>query len=238
MVVQSGKTLLACCLMVFGLGFSARAQDTVVHVVQDLESWTSARFRYKVSKKLDLRLSQNLRLGHNSSQIDQHFTELTGNYRVIKPLTLAIEGRYGFKSKESETEKFFRMFYSLNASRKIGRWAFGGRLAFQSRNELSGSDIDDDPTRNFRYRAELGYNIKNWKLDPEVSFELFRRTGVEEPEFHKYRFKISTGYSLKKAGKLRFFYAFEEELKDNYPKATSILGVNYTFTAKKKASKD
>lgn len=232
--IKMPLVVLAMVVLQYSFGYG---QDTTVHVVQDLESWSSAKFKYKFSKKFSVGLSESLRLRQNSSVIDQHFTELSAGYRLFKPLTLVAEGRYGFRNRDDAMKRSLRMFYGLDLEKEFGDLELSARLAFQSRNDLSGESVNAEPKRTLRYRLGAGYNIKNWKLDPAVSFEMFRETWVDEPEFDKFRLKIHTDYSLKKAGKLRFFYAYESELKDNFPQKTSIVGVNYSFTAKRKKPK-
>lgn len=227
------KSVLCVTLVTVSLG--AMAQDTTVHVVQDLESWTSARFQYKFNKKLKVRISENLRLEHNSSQLNQLFTEGSIEYKLLKPISLEVESRYGFKKKNSGNERFFRMFYAANYATDFDRFEVKGRLAFQKKNILPTAGFSTvESNTHLRYRVGLGYNIKGWKMDPFLSYELFRETGVDNPIFNKYRLKLSTNYSLKKAGKVAGFVTFERELQEEYPLNATIIGLNYTFSMKPK----
>lgn len=225
-------------LLVLGFCFTSfiklNAQDTTVHVVRDLESWTSARFLYKVNKKLKLKLSENLRLDHNSSQFNNWFTEFGVAYEPIKNLTLEFETRYGVNAKKSGNSNYMRFFYALSYEKEIGRLNLSGRAAYQNRNTLGSSVFDFAIAEyNWRYQLKADYNIKDWKLDPELSFEGFRENTIDEPGFDKYRIKLSTDYNFSKA-KLTPFVAFERELNEEYPLNATIIGLNFTYALKRK----
>ncbi|MGB0428847.1 MAG: DUF2490 domain-containing protein [Bacteroidia bacterium] len=239
MIKSINKALLICACITLTYA-QAVGQDTTVHVVQDLESWTSARLNYKVNKKLDLKFSQNLRMQHNSSEFNNYFTELGIKYEPLKNLSLELETRYGVNAKKSGNFKYLRLFYAAKYKYKIERLELGARIAYQNVNTMSVSAFDFAIAEyNWRYQFKAGYNIKGFKLDPEIAFEGFRKnTTANTPGFDKYRIRISTDYK-KKDFKISPFYAFEHELNEEYPLNASIIGLNFTYNLKpKKNEKD
>ena len=101
----------------------------------------------------------------------------------------------------------------------------------QTQNELGYTKSEGDFNINGqRLKAEIGYNINNWKFDPTISAEIFRESGrYTLPSFNKIRFTLGTEYKVKKIGELGIFYRVERELGVTYPLTAHILGVNFTF---------
>jgi hypothetical protein len=86
-----------------------------------------------------------------------------------------------------------------------------------------------------RFKTSVGYNIKGWKLDPEISAELFNHFEKnEENGFDKYRLSIGTDYDLKKYGKINLYYQFEKELNTSNPSILNVIGLKYKYTIKNK----
>ena len=180
-------------------------------------------------------MSENLRLDHNSSQFNNWFTELGIAYEPIKNLTVEFETRIGVNAKKNSNENYMRFFYALNYEKEFGRLGLSGRAAYQNKNTLGATLFNFVVADyNWRYQLKADYNIKNWKLDPSLSFEGFRENTISTtPGFDKYRIKLATDYSFDKA-KLSPFVAFERELNEEYPLNATIIGLNFKYTLKKK----
>ena len=97
------------------------------------------------------------------------------------------------------------------------------------------STTDGDYFKNYlRLKAGVKYNIKDWKFDPKFSTEIFRDMTKVTGGFDKLRFTLGTSYDLKKFGEFGAYYRLERELGFSYPKTTSIVGLNYVYTFKKR----
>lgn len=236
------KRIILINACIFLLSTLALAQET--RVVQDFESWTTTALKLKVNKKLDLTASANLRLMQNSSVTQQYFAEVGLRYELIDNLKLGIEGRFGQRAWDYDDLRMGnlrRIFFSAQYRIKLNRLSIVPRFAYQNRtlslNEIDFVGLDNDA--HLRTRIELGYNIPNWKLDPELSFELFRhQTANDGPEFSKFRIRLGTDFDIHKKGTLKVFVAYEDELNENYPLQSTIVGVKYSFSAKLKKKKD
>ena len=90
------------------------------------------------------------------------------------------------------------------------------------------------PTTKFRVRLGSKYNIKNWKLDPAVSAELFYHSFTKENasgntmgqestmkvnEWERLRITVGTDYDIKNVGKLDMFWRYERDLNKKNPTA-------------------
>lgn len=205
---------------------------------KDLENWSSVRLRYKLNKKLAFTLEQQLRLDENISEVSEYFTQLSTKYSISKGF--AIGGALRFIREHDNQgniqgyENHFRFHLQATYKHKIDAFSLKYRLRYQNKNELGISASEGDYAKNnIRLKTTLGYNIKNWKLDPEVAFEIFNSFEKEEEnEFTKYRLTFGTEYEFKKLGTLGLYYRIQKELNETIPQATNIIGLKYTYTIK------
>ena len=216
----------------------ASAQNGTYHTVRDLESWTSAKLKYKFSKKLDFGIEEQLRLKDDARTVDQYFTEITADYDITKHIGIGLGGRYIKQNdnvgKIQGYESHFRWNVDAAYKHEIKRFDLKYRIRYQNKDELQISEAQGDTAkRTVRLKVSADYNIKNWKLDPEVAAEVFNRLNNSEG-LYRMRFTVGTTYKFKKAGELGAFYRIEKELQGDYPKTTNIIGVQYQYTLKRK----
>lgn len=225
------SALLIICLLVTVFSFSQ--EDT-----EDLESWTSINLKYKLNKKWTFNLEGQLRLKEDISEVDEYFSEFGASYTLFKGFKLGTGLRY---IRENDNvgniqgyENHFR--YNIDASykHKINELSIKYRLRYQNKNELGLSTSEGDYAKqNLRFKTSFEYNFSNWKLDPEISAEIFNRFGNEvDNEFSKYRLTLGTEYKLKKMGTIGVFFRLEKELNEELPKTTNIIGLKYIYTFK------
>ncbi len=216
---------------------SAQAQEGEWIEVRDFETWSSVGARMKLNKDWEFTLSEQLRLKNNSKTVDSYFTELEAQYSGFKGFEIGAGLRYikenDNKGKIQGYETHFRYNLDLGYKHKLGDFRMGYRVRFQNKDELQVSQKQGDTAIN-KLRLKIGteYNIKNWKLDPKVSLEMFNTLGKG---FDKFRITAGTSYDFKKFGKVNLFYRMERELMPKYieyPKTTNIIGLSYVYTFK------
>lgn len=228
------KILVVLASLLFtSFGFS---QDDT----NDLASWTAINLKYKLDKKWTFNLEGQLRLKEDISEVDEYFSELGASYSLFKGFKLGTGFRY---IRENDNEGNVQGYenhirYNIDASykHKINNLSLKYRLRYQNKNELGVSTSEGDYAKQtLRFKTSLEYNFSNWKLDPEISAEIFNRFGKEaENEFSKYRLTFGTEYKLKKIGTIGVFYRFQKELNEEFPETTNIIGLKYTYTFKNK----
>jgi hypothetical protein len=202
---------------------------------RDFESWSSVALDYTPHKKWTLGLEGELRLNNNSSEVDQYFTQLSVDYKIFANFELGGGLRYirnnDTQGKIQGYENHFRFHLDLSYRHRIGPLELRYRVRYQNRNELGVSPSEGDyANQHVRFKTTLIYKIKNWKLDPVFSAELFRHFEEgRETRFDKYRLTLGSGYRIKKLGKISLFYRIERTLNAFYPKTTNILMVKYTY---------
>ncbi|MCG8573857.1 MAG: DUF2490 domain-containing protein [Flavobacteriales bacterium] len=212
------------------------SQEGYTIVTRDLESWSSVGLRFKPNKKFSLQYEQGLRLNHNSTIVDQLLSDLSMKIRPVKYLEFGAGFRY-IKDRGGNDlfDNDFRFNFDAAVRHKVDRFSFKYRLRYQNRNELGLSRAEGDNHKQYlRFKVGVNYNIKDWKLDPNLSAEIFRNLDGTNGGFDNLRFTLGSAYDFKKFGKLGFYYRIERELGVTYPKTTSILGLNYVYTIKTK----
>lgn len=238
------RALFPAITLVF-LSLSGVSQSGKNVLVSDFEGWAKAGVNIKLNKNWSFGLEEQLRLKSNASEVDAFFTELNAKYKMKSGLYFGAGFRF---IRENDNEGKIQGYetqlrYNFDAGYKhsIDRLKLGYRLRFQSKNEIgSTADVNETPTNVLRTKVGGDYNIKGWKFDPKLSFELFNRFGEDDVKgLSKFRTTIGTSYDLKKYGDIGLFYRLERELNPtyvDYPKTTYIVGLSYIYTIKIKTN--
>ena len=197
-------------------------------VINDFESWSSAGFTYKPIKKLTLSIEQNIRLKENSSSIEKYFTQLSADHKLFKSFEIGIGYRFvrtqDDKSlPESNYEHSDRLNLDVSYKNDIKRFSYGVRSRYQIKKD------DNSSNETLRFKTEIGYNFKKWKLDPEFSSEIFYR---KNESFNNYRLTLSTNIDIDKDSSIKLFVLYENELNEQYPKSTYVAGFSFTHRLK------
>jgi len=236
--MKQTKFLLTLLSIAFTL--STFAQDGEYVTVRDIETWSSFSFNYKASKKFKLGLEQQFRFGNNSTEINDYITDLSAEFKFTKHFYAATGFRYlGQNDRVGANQDFenhFRWNLDLGVTHDVKRFNFDYRLRYQVSDEIGVSKDEGDYLNNhFRLKIGVAYNIKNLKLEPEVSAEIFNHIEKGEKNgFDKFRFTVGAAYKMKTYGDIGLFYRMERDLMGVYPKTTNIIGLKYTYTLKNK----
>jgi hypothetical protein len=231
------QAVLGLTVILFAnISHTQTTEDGYSVVTRDLESWNSLQLKYKFSKKWTIGLEQGLRFSQNATFLDQSLTEFKLKWKPTDHLSFGTGLRYIYdRGGNNLFDHDFRLHLDAEYKHDLNRFDFSYRLRYQNRNELGVSSVEGDIFKNYlRFKVESKYNIKDWKLDPVFSTEIFRDLTRTTGSFDRLRFTLGTEYDFKKAGSLNFFYRVERDLGVSYPKTTYILGLGYTFTIKNK----
>lgn len=220
------KLFLLLISLVFTQGF---AQEN-----SDLESWNAFNLTYELNKKWEFEFEGQLRLKEDISEIDKYFGEFATQYNVSKRFALTGAFRYIRENdnvgKKQGYENHIRYHFDASYKHKINDFSLKYRVRYQNKNELG---VDDFAKKYYRFKAGVGYNIKNWKLDPKFSAEIFFRDQKEEENgFDKYRITFGSSYKFKKSGEIDFYYRYKRKMDDFNPESTHIIGLKYALKFK------
>jgi hypothetical protein len=232
---QSTKCTLFIITFFTSQSFSQNQEGTTI-VTRDLESWTRMGLKYKPFKKLSTELTQHFRFSKNALVLDQSISNFDITFKVTDYLKLGLGTRYILdRDKNSEFDTDLRFNFDVKLNHKLNRFSFKYRLRYQNKNELGISIAQGDYYKNYlRLKIQSKYNIPKWKFDPVLSVELFRDLTKYTGQLDKFRTSIGTSYSFKKYGDLGIYYRIEKELNTQYSKTTNIIGLNYSYTLKRK----
>ncbi len=230
LIIKKNKIFLVTIIFIFSLNFIFSQSDSQ----KDLNSWTTIGIEYKLNTKWEFSLEEQLRLKEDISVIDETFTQFNTEYLLFKGFTIGAGVRFikenDNRGKIQGYEDHFRFHFQSSFKHKINKLALKYRLRYQNKNELGKDDVTN---QHIRFKTYVGYNFKNWKLDPKFSAELYHKIGDEiSNKFDKYRFTLGTEYKFKKLGKLNIFFRVEKELNELFPETTNIIGLKYIYTIK------
>jgi hypothetical protein len=200
------RVLWVMLLMIHPAEVAAQEADN-----SDVELWTGVALKHKWNKQHAIKLQHEYRFKDRAGVLDKDFTELEYKRKFSKGFSLALGARYS-RTNDNEgkiqgTKERFRWQTDLGYKNEINRFSIGSRLRFQSRSDLFGDNPSVDV---LRLKIVLGYNIRNWKLDPKLSTEFFRKSAAEE-NISKMRVTIGTDYSMGRWGEIEFLYRIEEQ---------------------------
>ncbi len=210
--------------------FSTFAQETVV--TGDLEQWTTLSISKKINKHWKLSLDQEFRLKHNASDFNIYFTDLGVDYKVNKNFGLGANYRfYQNKNNDNVFVTQHRWSTDLKYKQDIGRFELGYRLRFQNKDEDFYTSDTGNNLYNLRNKFSAEYNIRNCKIDPFFSTELYRTiNNSNDTDLSKLRWTLGVEYSIKKFGDIELYYRMDNELNLSYDKTTYIIGIGYKYS--------
>lgn len=225
--------------LIFITSFTAFCQEGTLVEIRDLETWTSAELKLKVNKKWNFGIQSQFRLDQNSSEMKSYLTQFSIAHKFTKKFQIGTNIRHTIANDNSGeiqgTDHYFRIDLETSFKHKINRFDIKHRFRYTSSNEIGVSKIEGDlPKQYFRLKSSVDYNIKDWKLDPEFSAEIFSKYikyGLfNGPDY--FRLTFGTTYKLKSIGNIGLNYRLEREIGKSYPKTTNILQFKYTYTIK------
>lgn len=198
---------------------------------KDFGIWIGTEVQKKLTKKIDLEFSGNLRTLNNSTRIDQEFIEAGLQYKLNKILSLS--GSYRLiNNYENDSRYHFRhkLFMDLKASVPIQNLDISGRLKIQRTTRMYIEEADDEIAQyTGRIKLKADYNFKSFPVDPYAFAEIFvPLSDYNSLEISKTR--LSAGVKLKVTNHsgLDFGYIYQKDTKPDDINS-NILSVLYSI---------
>lgn len=172
-------------------------------------------------KDFEFSFIPELRLQDNFT-VDEYIFEGKLSYEPFKFLGFAAAYRHDTNVKKNEDEVSQSMVFDITGKTKYKR--LNGSLRARFTNDIDGDEVEKS-SYYFRPRAKIAYNIKNIKIEPYVSYEVFY--SFREKEVYKGRFDVGFNRKFNKIHEAGLYY----RLNDYYTGQSSIhiLGINYGF---------
>ena len=220
-------------LLIFFLGTLATlvAQNDDVY-----ENWSSIEVDYGLTKNIDIYGGGQLRIKSIGDTYNKSFYEIGAKIKINDYLSSGF-GYRGIDQLDDVGniqghEKFNRYHAYIRKSLDYKNFNFRFRVQYQKKIQ---NKIDNPEYRNFwRLKLDSEYNIKNWKYDPRIGFEIFLRDEINFNEnYEKYRVYFGTKFNLKKRKSLSIRYIMQKYLT-NQNLTLHILRLSYNYEIKKK----
>ncbi len=200
------------------------------------ENWLAGSFTYSTKNNLKISLQEQIRMVYGSNPFDRILSELQiEKEKKIKDIRWSNGWglRHYLKRDRRENIDSLSPFFRYHLFSKIGiqiqRWSIYQRVQYQRRREhVPKNNEIGERRRYWRFKTGLGYNFKNWKLDPEISSEFFIK-GFDSPngQDNKVRFSLGTKKKISNNFALTFKYMFEKELKTDSPNLNHIVAIRF-----------
>jgi len=237
------KYLFIIISFIFPLLINAQKNASMPN--QWAENWLSGNYSLKLNNQWKFSFEEQLRLKYVNKFYDRSFSEFRIENFLLNQCSWGVAYRHIFKSHEFEerTVHYKRFNYYISQKWNVNRIAFKYRIQYQTKREvLANTNKHVSELRKYwRLKTSVSYNIKNWKLDPNMGVEFFVR-GVNHPtdQYNKYRISLGTKYKINKNQNIRFKYMFEKQYKGWNPDLIHALSIqyNYCFKHKTKNYKD
>lgn len=203
------------------------------------ESWSKVGVEYELNDFVSLNFSGDLRLKSIGNSYKKSFFELESDFKIQKNLVFGLAYR-NMDELDDEGgvqghEKFNRYHAYIRKGFDHKNFNFRFRLQYQKKIQ---NKIENPEDRNFwRLKFDSEYNIKNWKYDPRIGFEIFLRDEINFNEnYERYRVYLGTKFNLKKRKSLSIRYIMQKHLTNQNP-TLHILRISYNYEIKKKKEK-
>lgn len=199
----------------------------------DLGSSLSADITKKIISGLNLSLEEDFRLRDNLSEVDRFSTTLELSYKPWKFLKLG--GAYNLINYNHETKGWevrHRYYFFATGSYRINRFTVSLRERFQSTYRVGVKETSKraNPKLYLRSRLEVEYDIRNCKLEPFASVELYNT--LNDPQgnkMNKLKYTAGSKYKLNKRNSLQIYYRYVNFKDDDEGNGKHMIGLGYSY---------
>jgi hypothetical protein len=187
--------------------------------LEDNQIWGSLQIEYGLNEKLDLELSEELRINENVSELSDLLTDIGAIYKFSDLFRAGIFYRFRLMPQDEEVQH--EMYLNLYMNFKIKNLKASNRIRIHEKYRL-----EKKPIHLLRYQFGLSYPIIN-QLDIFVSSELFYRYFYDEGDrLSQGRYKAGLEYSISKSLGIEVYYMREIEYNNEKAINSDILGLD------------
>jgi len=205
-------------------------------VINDAGLWLTMNIEKKLSKRLEISLTEEYRLKENYAQHNLFYTDLGVAYKPLGFMKISFSYRAIQKYLLDETYSFrHRLTMDILLKRKFGRWvpSFRQRIQTQVRNVYS-SETGTLPEWFARERFELKYDLDK-PVAPYAAIEW--RYQLKDPRnmdlngtWNRVRYTLGIDYRLNEKNALSLYYLIQRGFNVPEPQNDYITGLSYTLS--------
>jgi hypothetical protein len=215
------------CLILFFvfLPLAAIGQD------KDFGIWYGVSAEHKLTDKIEIDLSTNIRTFNNAGKIEQVFIEGGLAYNFNKYIGIA--GSYRLtKNLEGNNSYYFRhkWFLDLKGNLPLGNFNFSGRVRFQTGIKTYIADENDKfPYYTGRIKIKALYKTPSFPVNPYIYIESFFPLFSDKTRtIEKNRFSTGIEYSIAKKHSVELGYIFQRDYLPS-PSDIHLISISYNF---------
>jgi len=194
------------------------------------EIWKGFNISSKI-KKFEFKIAGQIRLKDFGELYNQSLIDFKLNYKLLSFMNIGYEKRlinaYDDFGKEIGFDNFHRDKTFISFQYKFDRSKI--KLTIKNQKKYSYNELKSHKNNEFwRIEFENDYNIKNFKYDPIIGFEIFYKNEIDfSSSYDKYRIQLGSSLGKKKNFSLK--YMFENTTGNNIRNPTHILKSIYKF---------
>lgn len=152
----------------------------------------------------------------------QTYLDVNLRYKISELVSVAFEHRFAARASDVGIQN--RSIVQAQLAKTFTRVETDYRFIYQH------SYIEwGDQREVFRNRFQLGYNFKNWKLDPQLSVEFFTWAGNKGLSYFGTRWSMGTEYNFNKAHSIGLSLLNDRERDKAWPTQRWIWSFTYAL---------
>ncbi len=199
--------------------------------IDDTRLWTNITLKHKFTRKLTASVSQQLRLDHDVTQVDQLFSEAGMEYELKKNFKISLNYRFINKNEDTYYSKSHRLYADVSYKYKPKKFAFTIRERIQEEyTSINSSENGKIPEWVLRSKLGVSYDTKT-RCKPYVSFEayyLIHNAKSDPVGFNRTRYSTGVEYEFNRIHTLDLGLIFQNNLYDGYN--NFVYSISYTYT--------
>ncbi|MFZ7113910.1 MAG: DUF2490 domain-containing protein [Bacteroidota bacterium] len=199
--------------------------------IDDTRLWAAITLKHKFTQKLSVSVSEQLRLDHDISQIDQLLSEAGIEYELKKNFKVSLNYRFINKNEVTYYGKSHRFYADVSYKFKPKRFSFTLRERIQEEyTSIYSSERGKIPEWLLRSKLAISYDTEK-RYKPYVSLEMYylidnaRESGEG---ISRMRYGAGVEYEFNRIHALDLGIIFQDYLQDQTN--SFIYSIGYTYT--------
>lgn len=215
---------------------NASMQIAFSQAINDAGLWVTMNVEKKLSKRLELSLTEEYRLKENITQTNLFYTDLGIAVKPFGFMSVSFSYRAIQKYLLNETYSFrHRITMDVLFKKKFGKWIPSFRQRIQTQVEdVYSSETGQLPEWFARERLELKYDTDK-PLSPYAAVEY--RLQLKDPRnmdlnatWNRVRYTLGIDYKLNEKNELSLYYLIQRGFNVPEPQNFYITGLSYTLS--------
>lgn len=199
--------------------------------IDDTRLWAAITLKHKFTQKLSVSVTEQLRLDHDISQIDQLLSEAGIEYELKKNFKVSLNYRFINKNEVTYYGKSHRFYADVSYKFKPKRFSFTLRERIQEEyTSIYSSERGKIPEWLLRSKLAISYDTEK-RYKPYVSLEMYylidnaRESGEG---ISRMRYGAGVEYEFNRIHALDLGIIFQDYLQDQTN--SFIYSIGYTYT--------